>query len=125
MGREIKFRVFFCGEIIVIDSKSDYTLEFGNENPMLGIFSNSGECIDCVPAEFVMQYTGLKDSNGVEIYEGDIVELRAQWGGIRGPVIFEYGCFGVKDGCTVYTLQDINTESWRVIGNIYQNNILD
>lgn len=69
----------------------------------------------------VMQWTGLYDSEGVEIYEGDIVELRAQWGGFVGDIIFECGCFGVKDGHTVYTFQDASSETLRIIGNIYES----
>ena len=72
----------------------------------------------------IMQYTGLHDKNGKEIYEGDIVKVR-KWSSFETEIVkFDKGCFyaGMHYGSsTRTTLKLIQPKMTEVIGNIYEN----
>ena len=109
MNRQLKFRAWDTKYGIMLDSDSSgisYIFALAKKDGLT-----------------IQQYTGLKDKNGVEIYEGDIVKATSDQytnENFVGKVIFDEGCF-----LTWINKNDIRglwgEDDIEVIGNIFEN----
>jgi len=113
--REIKFRAW-----------ADTYME--NSDSLMGLSNFFEYCEDRNWP--VMQYTGLKDKNRKEIWEGDIVEMKSynyqhmnnlKWQVVYVPeaMCFKFYCQPKKNGEAYEEVT--GWHSFEVLGNIYEN----
>ena len=130
--REIKFRAWDKEEKEMIDN----VVPFFNSDGALEclVFGYSFGGYDFVEVELdryehiftdpefderfvLMQYTGLKDRNGVEIYEND----NFRFGGRNYVVMYNLGSFGCFEDDKYFPLGEIFYRNGEVVGDIYKN----
>jgi len=128
--RQIKFRAWdtkykkmiftgfhLLGEVMAFGEIEEYCMKTKGDNGSIGRWNDIE----------IMQYTGLKDKNGKEIYEGDWceAEFRDRKGiqVIQGQIIMDdyMWCIDCR-GCVGDDIFSINRPyNFEIIGNIYEN----
>lgn len=131
MKKEIKFRAFDDGKMIYEKDINHLSMEDNLVLRLAKFWSNIRN------DSHVMQYTGLIDKNGKDIYEGDIIKRRFHHNNppskrpkqsyidVNLPVTFSDGSFHTDDYKVRMTEYGTTYGMWyrecEVIGNIYQN----
>ena len=123
MNREIKFRAWHK-DLKKMFKIGQITLEKGTWNFEPNDRDFIGMSIPSQPSFVLMQYTGLHDKNGKEIYEGDIVRIIVN-NNIEKicKVEFKNGIFGVmfSKNKELTAFPHFCNTTFEVIGNEYDN----
>lgn len=118
--RDIKFRIWDNKEKTMIENKDIYSLNFGEYIYFSSVSVGGFIWNDCDYQ--LMQYTGLKDKNGKEIYEEDVLDY-GEFG--KYKVIFNKASFKIQKldnlNGNLHLLGECFFDEIEVIGNIYEN----
>lgn len=118
--REIKFRAW--------DNKKECFTDYQIMDDFILFFEKHNGCwLSNKENRFeLMQYTGAKDKNGKEIYEGDIVVLNNIENDNMCIVRYEHSSYRLEGWSLREDLSNVEDRFLEVVGNIYENkNLLE
>lgn len=118
MPRERKFKVWDKENKEWIELTGDTFLCYSNEK--FEVIEGDEHYAATIKKVEIVEFTGLIDKNGTEIYESDIVKLPLCKDDIA---TFEGGCpnYRLRGGSGYYELGNCNPYCFEVIGNIFEN----
>lgn len=115
MNRTYKFRAWNGGDMTYLSETMASNVHLYMTNHSWGVFNGEDDFSVCNRAYggILMEYTGLKDINSIEIYVGDIVEVTANKN-IRGVVRFGlHGDHDCEQGYYIEWNKNLFTEELR------------
>lgn len=126
--REIKFRAWLKEDKKMVNVETmdfaDKSMQYLEKSEIVNAYLLRRVIFDDIE---LMQYTGLKDKNGAEIYDGDIVLVE-----LSGTSTWYKTVVKIKEGAFIASLIDgedyiyifnpgFDSNDFEVIGNIYEN----
>ena len=123
MNREIEFRgintlskEFIYGDLV----------KYSENQWSIWALKNGGHEVYLIDTKTIGQYTGLKDRNGVKIFEGDVLKWVSSNPFSKGEirkvqVYYIQAQFWCKGTIGVYLAELLSAEKCEVIGNIHSN----
>ena len=131
--REIKFRAWLKEDKKMVNVETmdfkDKSMQYLEKSEIVNAYLLRRVIFDDIE---LMQYTGLKDKNGAEIYDGDIVlvELSGTSTWYKTVVKFKEGAFitSLIDGEDYFYIfnRGFDSNDFEILGNIYENkNLLE
>lgn len=120
MSRKVKYRVW-DNENKSYNDPYSYAYYALTQDGRLDFYCHGDRMDEADPdVYFIEQYAGLKDKNGKEIYEGDILD---DGEGHIGKVLYNerIASFAYEWGNCGATFMSLYTSDMKVIGNIHEN----
>lgn len=116
MNRVIKFRAWDNIGNVMVDWNTLKQSAFNDERTNLMYLVITNQTGTFTP----MQFTGLHDKNGKEIYEGDITKSTKS--GLIYKIVFDRGMFrGEQEPASMSWVHPHSFTDLEIIGNIYKN----
>ncbi len=117
--RKIKFRAWDLAHKLMYTMEELLDENHVNPDVLRDCLEQPGDGYD--EDTVLMQFTGLHDKDGVEIYEGDVVKTDNK----HLQVIYQFASFSLGNGEFLeefgYGLKDHAPSAIKVIGNIYEH----